>query len=220
MVLLDDTIKNQIIKYIDNIINIPDNNWNMFDLKMKIKYIHHLCNLFINEDILAGKKNQLTIPLKSIKPKKLIHYCNFTKSINSNLFKEYCQKILVYTFEFRSKYVKITKRIYFNYKNLPLIEYNTILNEYNQIIYLFLKENFNNINITNLFNNLTDSNSDKLFNCGDKNISINLDIICEKNILTLKFSNNINITLKLIYSSDMITNNIPVVYQIVLTNYI
>ena len=219
MVLLDDAVKNQIIKHIDNIINIPDINWNMFDLKMKIKFLHHMCNLFINDKNLDSKKNQLTIPLKSIKPKKFIHFCNFTKSINSDLFKEYCQKILVYTFDFRSKYVKIIKRTYFNYKNLPLIEYNTILNEYNQMVYAFLKQNFNNINIINLFNNLTDSNSDKLF-INNINLSINLDIICENNILTLKFSNNITITLKLIYSSDMITNNIPVVYQIVLTNYI
>jgi hypothetical protein len=219
MVLLDDNIKNQIIKNIDNIINIPDNNWNIIDLKMKIKYIHHMCNLFINGKNLDSKKNQLTIPLKSIKPKKLIHFCNFTKLINSDLFKDFCKKILNYTFDFRSKYVKITKRTYFNYKNLPLIEYNTILNEYNQIVYIFLKQNFNNINITNLFNNLTDTNSDKLFN-DNINLSINLDINCDNNILTFKFSNDIVITLKLIYSSDMITNNIPVIYQIVLTNYI
>ena len=68
MVLLDNAVKNQIIKHIDNIINIPDNNWNMFDLKIKIKYIHHMCNLFINEKNLDNKKNQLTIPLKSIPP--------------------------------------------------------------------------------------------------------------------------------------------------------
>jgi hypothetical protein len=219
MVLLDDAVKNQIIKHIDNIINIPDINWNMFDLKMKVKYLHHMCNLFINEDNFESKKNQLTIPLKSIKPKKLIHFCNFTKSINSDLFKDFCQKILNYTFSFRSKYVKIIKRTYYNYKNLPLIEYNTILNDYNHIVYLFLKQNYNNINIINLFNYLTNSNSDKLFN-NNLNLSINLDIICENNILTLKFSNDNIITLKLIYSSDMITNNIPVVYQIVLTNYI
>ena len=219
MVLLDDAVKNQIIKHIDNIINITDINWNTLDLKMKIKYVHHMCNIFINDKNLDSKKNQLTIPLKSIKPKKLIHFCNFTKLINSDLFKDYCQKILVYTFDFRSKFVKIIKRTYFNYKNLPLIEYNTILNEYNKIVYLFLKQNYNNINIINLFNNLTDTNSDKLFNC-DKNIFINLDIICDNNILIFKFSNDITISLKLIYSSDMITNNIPVVYQIVLTNYI
>ena len=82
-----------------------------------------------------------------------------------------------------------------------------------------MKQNYNNINIINLFNYLTDTNSDKLFN-NNINKFINLDIICENNILTLKFSNDNIITLKLIYSSDMITNNIPVIYQILLTNYI
>ena len=100
------------------------------------------------------------------------------------------------------------------YKTLSIL-----LNDYNHIVYLFLKQNYNNINIINLFNYLTDTNSDKLFN-NNINKFINLDIIYESNMLILKFSNDNIITLKLIYSSDMITNNIPVIYQIVLTNYI
>ena len=216
MVLLDDNVKNQIINQIDNIINISDISWNAFDLKMKLKYIHHLCGCFINTE----KQNDvLTIPLKSIKPKKLINFCNFTKSNNADLFKEYNLKALEYTFDFRTKYVKLTKRTYYNYKNLPQIEYTSILNQYNLLVYLFLRENFNKINITNLFNYLTDTNSDKLFLHNNiKNINLNIEY--ENNILILTFSNSIIINLKLVYSGDLISNNIPVIYQIILTNYI
>jgi len=218
MGLLDDNIKNQIIKYIDNIINISDIGWNMFDINMKLKFIHHFCNCIYNNN---KNINVLTIPLKSIKPKKLIHFCNFTKSINSNLFQEYSKRSLQYTFDFRSKYVKLSKRTYYNYNNLPMFEYNDILNNYNKLVYSFLKENFDKINIKNLFDYLTKSNSDKLFiNKDNQNIQINLSIECQNNILIFKFSNNIEITLNLKYSSDMITNNIPLIYQIILANNI
>jgi hypothetical protein len=215
MGFVDDSIKNQIIKYIDNIINIPDITWNMFDINIKLKYIHHYCNCIYNNN---KNINILTIPLKSIKPKKLIHFCNFTKSINSNLFQEYSKRALQYTFEFRSKYVKLSKRTYYNYNNLPITEYYNIINGYNFLVYSFLKENFDKINIKNLFDYLTKSNSDKLFI--NNNNQINLIIEYHNNNMIFKFSNNIEITLNLKYSSDMITNNIPLIYQIILTNNI
>jgi hypothetical protein len=213
MVLLD-TVKNKIMNMISQIVELEDEYWSNLDINIKLKYIHHFCSCISN---INKNVSEIEIPLKSLKPKKLINFSNFTKSINTELFKNYQQNILNYTFQFRDKYIKKDKRIYYNYSNLPNKDYNTILNEYNNIVYTFLKNNFDKININNLFDFLTESNNDKLF-INNKNLTLQIESL--NNIIILKFSNDIIITFKLFFNSNMITNNIPVFYQINLKNII
>lgn len=220
MVILEELLKNKISSIINDILLIEDNNWINMDLNIKFKYIHHLCSC-IEKNIknIDTNINLLSIPLKTIKPKKLIQLCNFNKQNNKQLYNEYLKNILDYTFVFRKKYILVKKRIYYNFVNLPLIEYNTILSEYNYIIYLFLKNNINKINIAKLFTHFTQSNINKIFINNQSNLDY-LNIEYNNNIIILYFSNNIKITLTLLYNSDNITNNIPVKYKINLINNI
>lgn len=215
MCLLNSNIKNQIISSIKNIININESSWNELDKNLKTKIIHHYCNIFNN----SNDKNNIdwdiiSIPLKSIKPKKFIQIYGINKNNHKKLFNDYLDKIQKYTICFRNKFC-IKDKKYFIYSNLPKNEYNNILNNYNEILYNFITENKKNIDICKFYNNIIGSNNNKII-CSDKPVEFDIKIINNK--IEIIFNNNINILLELVFDSDKITNNIPVKYIVKLTN--
>lgn len=207
-------LKNTLVEKINDIINLNNNEWNNFSKNIKLKYIHRICNMLETNDI--NKKDELIIPLKSIKPKKLIQFCGYSNQTNKTIYTNFNKSLLNYTFKFREKYVNIKNKKYYTFSSLPKNDNLTILNELNEIIFMFI--NKNKLNITNLIKNLTGTNFDKIMNNSENynniyNLHLNnniIEVICEnlKIILTLKFS------------SDNITNNIPVKYYINLINQI
>ena len=212
MVLMDD-FKEIIIEKLNNILNLDYEKWNILDKKIKLKYIHRLCN-FLENDENVDKRDNITIPLKSIKPKKLIQYCGYSNQYNKETYIQFNKLILNYTNDFRNKYINISKKKYYTFNNLPKEEHNLILNELNEIVCCFIKKN--KINISNLLKCLIGSNLDKLIiDTNEKNYNVNF---CDNNIeISI---NNLKIILTLKFSSSQITNNIPVIYHIKLINNI
>jgi hypothetical protein len=106
--------KEQIVKKINEIISLDDAEWNKLDLNIKLKYIHHFCSNIEND---TDKSND--IPLKSLKPKKIIQYCGISNINNKHLYCEFNKLVLNYTNEFRNKYINVKKKQYFTNTNLP-----------------------------------------------------------------------------------------------------
>lgn len=228
---LNDYIKKEIFIKLNDIINIKDDNWNNLDPNIKIKIIHHFCN-YLNLNQSGENKNtnlsncinisfknidNITIPLKSNKPKKIIEFSGINKNYNNNLFQEFNKIILDYTFGFRTKYkVNDKNQIYYTFNNLPKTDYFFILSSINTIVYNFIYKYKKFINVNKFYNNIIGSNQQKLIteNNSPKDFGISLD----NHILNIKFSNNISIKLELFYTSDKITKNIPVKYNIKLFN--
>lgn len=222
---LNDYIKKEILIKLNDILNIKDDNWNNLDPNIKIKIIHHFCNFLnlSNENLNLSNSvfkniDNITIPLKSNKPKKIIEFSGINKNYNNNLFQEFNKTILDYTFEFRTKYKVNDKKnqIYYTFSNLPKNDYFFILSSINNIVYNFICKYKKFINVNKFYNNIIGSNHQKLItdNNSPKDFNVNQD----NNILNIKFSNNIYIKLELFYSSDKITKNIPVKYNIKLFN--
>ena len=206
---------------ISKLISMNISDWNIISIENKIKILHNMCKNYI------CNKNDKTVifSLKSLKPKKLIQYCNFSNLNNKTHYNEFKKNILDYIFEFRSKYVDKKKRVYYTYNNLSSIDYNKIITDYNNIVYNFLIKYQNHINFDFLYNALIGNNKDKLISndinksndkpnkSNDKPfISINNDVI------TIQFNKNIVIVMKLIINSNVITNNIPMLYSITVNN--
>jgi hypothetical protein len=223
---LNSELKKDIINKLEEIIMINQNNWNNLDIKLKIKLIHHYCNFIntpkntilnnINDKILERKNinNDINIiPLKSIKPKKLIQYSCFNKQYNKKLYNEYLNNIKEVTFNFRNLFTK--NKVYHTFNSLPKELYNEILNSYNKTICDFLIKNKNLIIVENLYNNLIGNNNEKIIS----NINNeSLEIIEKNNKIELIFNNNIYIILELFLTSNKITNNIPVKFNIKIIN--
>lgn len=210
-------LKNTLIDKINDIINLNNDEWNNFNKNIKLKYIHRLCNMIETQD--NNKLNELTIPLKSIKPKKLIQFCGYSKNNNNSIYYDFNQSILNYTFSFRQQYVNIKNKKYYTFSNLPKNEYTLILNDINNIVFCFM--NKNKFNINNLIKSLTGTNFDKIiFNINNiNNLNDNYNLILNENIIELKYEKfKIIFTLK--FSTNNITNNIPVKYYINLINLI
>jgi len=216
MVVLNENLKIEIVQAINNILVIDNNEWNNLDTRIKLKYIHHYCSCIDTNKLTDN--NLISIPLKSLKPKKLIQFFNISKTTNNKLYNNFNKQILDYTFEFRNKYINIDKRTYYYYRNLPINDFNTIINEYNNIVYLFITKN--KININKFLTNITNSNIDKLVNYNSNINNSDFKITCELNTITIYISNSIIIKLILNISNEMITNNIPVKYQVKLINNI
>ena len=207
---------------ISKLISMNISDWNIISIENKIKILHNMCKNYI------CNKNDKTVifSLKSLKPKKLIQYCNFSNLNNKIYYNEFKKNILDYTFEFRSKYVDKKKRVYYTYNNLSSIDYNKIITDYNNIVYNFLIKYQNHINFDFLYNALIGNNKDKLISNDKPNksndkpnksnkspvISINNDVI------TIQFNKNVLIVMKLIINSNVITNNIPMLYSITVNN--
>ena len=213
MVLIDNDFKDILVNKINGILDLDDEHWKNLDKKIKLKYIHRLCNYL--EDNKIEKLETITIPLKSIKPKKIIQYCGISNQYNKVLYLQFNKLILDYTYDFRNKYVKIKKKQYYTYTSLPSKEYNQILYDYNEIIYTFM--NKNKIDINNLLKSVINTNFDKLITNTNQDLDYKLNSSENSiNIITTNFI--INFTLG--YSSNQITNNIPVKYCIKLINNI
>lgn len=213
MTLINDSVKKKIIESMENILSIDDTNWNNLDLNIKLKIMHHYCNYFSkkNKDI---NWNQIQIPLKSIKPKKLIQFVGINNNLNKQLFSQYNNQILEYTVEFRKKFIQKNKLNY-NFSSLSQNTYSTILQEYTKIIYDFLNKNINLIKPITVYNNLLLNNNDKLI---ISNLPNKLDIQMLNSSIILKFNNNIELILQLEFYNDKITNNLPVKFNIKLIN--
>ena len=210
-------LKSTLIDKINDIINLDNDEWNNFNKNIKLKYIHRMCNMIETQD--NNKLNELIIPLKSIKPKKLIQFCGYSKQNNNSIYNNFNQSILNYTFAFRRQYVNIKNKKYYTFSNLPKNEYSLILNDINSIVFNFM--NKNKFNINNLIKNLTGSNFDKIIlNINNiNNLNDNYNLILNENIIELKYE-NIKIIFTLKFSTNNITNNIPVKYYINLINLI
>lgn len=212
MVQIEDSIKKTIMLNLENILNIQDKNWNLIDNNIKIKIIHHYCNFLSDNNKLSD--NFIDIPLKSIKPKKLIQFSGINKMNNKHLFNIYNSQVLEYTFKFRENFLN-KKRKYYVFSNMPKLLHDSILQDYTKIIYNFIIDNLSNIKTINFYEGLIGNNKDKLvINSLPKSFKIS----CLNSNLKIEFDNNIQIICELIFSSDKITNNIPVKLIIKLIN--
>lgn len=215
-IILNNELKTKIINNLSEIINYDEKIWNDININIKLKIIHHFCNYFLNKNV-NNNWDIIKIPLKNIRPKKLIQYAGFNKKHLTNLFNIYKNDILKYTFSYRNNYVKNNK--YYSFNNLPKNEYNLIMNNYNNIVYNFLNSNLDVIEYKQLFQELVGNNKDKII---DNNINYNnfkiSNIINNENNINILFNNNIEIKLELYLTSERITNNISAKYKISLIN--
>lgn len=239
MTLISSNIKTNILKKLDDIINIEDPNWTNLKIDIKYKIIHNLCNYLKNNKNLQMEQMEqidtinsldpvnstnlittINIPLKSQRPKKIIQLCGINKQTNFKLFDEFRKEQLTINVEFRKTYNSKNKNYCF--ANLSKLKYASILNDYNNNIYKFINKNIDLINCNNLFNNLIAGNQQKIINLSnDNSIDHVLKIVKLTQInelLIIEFNNNIIIQMELFLTSEKITSNIPAKYKIFLKN--
>ena len=212
MIDLSDKTKELIFDKLESIVNLDIRDWCTISKDIKIKILHNFLSCILFNTF--GFNNTLNIPIKSIKPKKLILFSNFNKQNNTNIFNKYNKEILEYTNIFRNNFVNIKNKVYYTFDSLPKETYNNILESYNNIVYNTIINNINLINIKNLYVQLLNNNSNKIIT--DNNITFN--IIKSNNELLINFNDNIKINLTLIFNKNKITNNLPVFYKINLSN--
>ena len=229
MSLISSNIKEKIINNLNNILNYQDPSWNDLDTEIKIKIIHNLCNLLknninnlSNENIKNNINNtSINIPLKNLRPKKLIQLCGINKQTNVLVYDEFRKNIINVNKEFRNNYNSNNNNYCFG--NLSKNKYDNLLNNYNYNIYIFLTKNINIINSKYLYNGLIGENQQKIIpnnktnKISQDNYKIKL-INYKDNILNIEFNNNILLQLELYLTSEKITNNIPAKYKINLIN--
>lgn len=209
MVLVDE-IKNILIEKINDILNIENEEWQKIDKKTKLKYIHRYCNMIETNNI--EKIENITIPLKSIKPKKLIQFCGYTKINNKEIYYQFNKTILNYTFNYRKLYVDNKNK---TFSNLNKSSYLSILQDINEIVFSFMtKKKFNAEIFIKL---LCGSNVNKIIN-HNYNYN-NYDLSCNENKIYF-LCENVKFILTLKYTNNNITNNIPVKYFVEMINFI
>ena len=203
---------------ISKLISMNISDWNIISIENKIKILHNMCKNYICNNHDKG----VIFSLKSLKPKKLIQYCNFSNLSNKIYYNEFKKNILDYTFEFRSIYVDKKKRTYYTYNNLSSIDYNKIITDYNKIVYNFLIKYQKHINLDFLYDMLIGNNKDKLITptgtMSTRNDNKGPCIFMKGDIITIQFNKNIVIVMKLIINSNVITNNLPMLYSITINN--
>lgn len=203
---------------ISKLIKMNISDWNIISIENKIKILHNMCKNYICDNRDKG----VIFSLKSLKPKKLIQYCNFSNLSNKIYYNEFKKNILDYTFEFRSIYVDKKKRTYYTYNNLSSIDYNKIITDYNKIVYNFLIKYQKHINFDFLYDMLIGNNKDKLITpahtMSTRNDNKGPCIFMKGDIITIQFNKNIVIVMKLIINSNIITNNLPMLYSITINN--
>jgi hypothetical protein len=213
MVDLSDKTKGLIYDKLLSIVNLDISDWHMISKDIKIKILHNfLTFILFNTFSLC---NTLNIPIKSIKPKKLIMFCNMNKQKNMNIFSKYQKEALAYTNKFRDKYKNCKERIYYTFDELPKEDYNNILGDYNDIVYNTINENIGLIDIKNLYIRLINNNSNKIISNNYLSLTIKKE---GYNELLIKFNENIIVNLTLTINKNRITNNLPLYYKIKLTN--
>ncbi len=213
MTLINDNVKKLILNSIENILNFSDDSWKNLESNIKLKIIHHYCNYF-SKKIKDINWDSIHIPLKSLKPKKLIQLLGFNNNNNKTQFSDFNEQILKYTFEFREQYNNKNNKNYI-LSSLSKDIYNSLLDKYTKIIYDFIDKNIKYIKPINVYNNLVTNNKDKLIT-NTSPTSFNLNLISNK--ITLKFNNNIELIFELEFYNDKITNNLPVKFNIKLIN--
>ena len=213
MVLIENTFKNILVDKINEILNLDNEQWNILDKKIKLKYVHRLFSYLENNKI--DNFESISIPLKSIKPKKMIQYCGISNLNNKELYLQFNNSVLEYTRDFRKKYINVGKRQFYTYNSLVKEEYNNILNVYNKIIYTFINQN--KIDIKNLLKFTVGTNFDKLIINSNQNFEYKINY--SENLINLT-TNDFIIIFTLSYTSNNITNNIPVKYCVKLINNI
>ena len=174
MTIIDVSIKNIIINSLENILNIQDDNWNNLESNIKLKIIHHYCNFF-NKKKSNIDWNVINIPLKSLKPKKIIQFTGINNNNNKILFNDFNNQILQFTNGFREQFNKNSKQFYL-FSCLDKEIYNSILNNYTKIIYDFINKNIKCIKTTTLYNNLVSNNNDKLI---IKSLATNFNLLLD-----------------------------------------
>jgi len=248
MSLISSNIKEKILTNLNDIINFQDNTWNNLDTEIKFKIIHNLCNLlkknsnFITQPNITTITQPITqtnittiaqtipstnIPLKNLRPKKLIQFCGINKQMNSEIYDEFRKNIINVNRDFRTNYNSNNKNYCF--ANLSKNKYECLLNNYNYNIYCFLLKNINIINYKYFYSNLLGENQQIIF-CEHKKINNSPNKIFSNNcfkikqinykdkFLNIEFNNNISLQMELYLTSEKITNNIPAKYKINLIN--
>ncbi len=213
---INSNIKKNIIDGLEKILNFNDKDWSKLDINIKTKLIHHYCSFILKKNKNFFNSDEISIPLKSLKPKKLIQCAGFNKSFNKNLYNDFNERILNYTFEFRNIFFDNKKiKHYYTFSSLPKIDYDKIIDGYLNIIYNFLLNNKNIVQQSKLYDNLIANNNDKLIII---NKSKKVDFEKKDNTMIIKFDNGINIFCELFLTSDKITNNIPCKFSIKIIN--
>lgn len=246
MSLISSNIKQKIIENLNGILNLQDSTWTNLDTGIKLKIIHNLCNNLNKQSDISTTK--IIIPLKNLRPKKIIQFCGINKKSNSIIFDDYRKKLIEINKEFRTNYNSSNKNYCF--ANLSKSKYDELLNNFNYNIYLFLKTNIFNINCKIFYYNLVGNNHNKViclsgtsdFNISESNTSgsntsgsntsgsyTNVKIDQTNNLkikqinykdkfLNIEFNNGIIFELELYLTSEKITNNIPAKYKINIIN--
>ncbi len=210
MVILSMETKKLIYDGLGSIMNLDALDWNILNNDIKIKILHNFLGFFLFNTLFTN--SSLNIPIKSLKPKKLIMYCNFNKKNNLTIFNTFNKNILNYTNNFRNDFIK--NKIFYSFSSMPLDTFNKIIEDYNTIVYNTIIDNLNFINVDLLYNSLLNNNINKIIN----NNKLAFNITKNKNELTINFNDNIVINLSLLINKNKITNNLPVFYKINLIN--
>jgi len=213
MVDLSDKTKGLIYDKLLSIVNLDISDWYIISKDIKIKILHNFLTFILFNTF--SFSNTLNIPIKSIKPKKLIMFCNMNKQKNMNIFSKYQKEVLAYTNKFRDKYKNCVDRVYYTFDELPREDYNNILGDYNDIVYNTINENIGLVDIKNLYIRLINNNSNKVISDNDLSFTIKKE---GYNELLIKFNENIIVNLSLITNKNKITNNLPLFYKIKLIN--
>lgn len=231
MSLISLNIKQQIIDNLNNILNLQDSSWTNLDTNIKLKVIHNLCNTLSKQTDISTSK--INIPLKNLRPKKIIQLCGINKKSNSIIYDGYRKKLIEINKDFRNNYNSLSKNYCF--ANLSKNKYDELLNNFNYNIYMFLNSNIKNVNCKLFYSNLIGDNHNKVI-CSN-NLLCSNDIKCsniklqselnnlkitqinyKEKFLNIEFNNNIIFELELYLTSEKITNNIPAKYKINLIN--
>ena len=213
MVDLSDKTKEIIFDKLQSIFNLDISDWCIISKDIRIKILHNFLSFILFNTF--SFSNVLNIPIKSIKPKKLVMFCNMNKQKNINIFSQYQKEVLDYTNKFRDKYKNCKDSVYYTFNELPKEDYNNILGEYNDIVYNTINENIGLIDIKNLYIRLINNNSNKVISDNDLSFTIKKE---GYNELLLKFNDNIILNFTLTFNKIKITNNLPLYYKIKLTN--
>ena len=242
MTLLSLNIKSNILRKLDDIVNIEDPNWSSLGIDLKLKIVHNLCN-FLKNNIESHTnihlinqnqkkyqihhqkhpenliENSINIPLKNQKAKKIIELGGINKQTNSELFNEFRKELVMINKDFRKTFNSKNKQYCFG--NLSCDKYQSILNNYNQNIFKFLNSNIDKIDSNKLYTNLIggSGNQQKLINLSANVNKLKINKITHiDKFLNIEFNNDVSIKLELFLTSEKITSNIPAKYKISLTN--
>jgi hypothetical protein len=244
MSLISLNIKQQIIENLNGILNLQDESWTNLNTEIKLKVIHNLCNNLNKQTDISTTK--ITIPLKNLRPKKIIQFCGINKKTNSIIYDDYRKKLIEINKDFRINYNSSNKNYCF--ANLSKSKYDGLLNNFNYNIYMFLTINVKSINHKLFYHNLIGNNYDKVICTNNSSYSENIScsniklqtklqtkshtelqtelsnnlkirqINCNEKFLNIEFNNGVMFQLELYLTSEKITNNIPAKYKINLIN--